>query len=94
MVQTWAETGRTEGLSDDLSDLAGAPVLDSSGAVTGVVLGQAVQRGRLYSTPIRKVLAAGARTASGETVTVENYGRVADSLRRDLRVAQVLCLAR
>ena len=29
----------------------------------------------------------------GETVTTDNYGRVADALRRDLRVAQVICLS-
>ena len=28
-----------------------------------------------------------------EPVTTENYGRVADDLRRDLRVAQVVCLS-
>jgi hypothetical protein len=35
---------------------------------------------------------AGAGFALGEPITTENYGRVADSLRRDLRVAQVSCL--
>jgi serine protease Do len=93
-VLAWAEAGRTEGLSDALGDLAGAPVLDGSGAVVGVVLGQAAQRGRLYSTtaaPVRRALGSTSASA-GEPVTVDNYGRVADSLRRDLRVAQVLCL--
>jgi hypothetical protein len=28
----------------------------------------------------------------GEPITTDNYGRVADTLRRDLRVAQVICL--
>jgi hypothetical protein len=32
------------------------------------------------------------RMATGEPVNTENYGRVADALRRDLRVAQVVCL--
>jgi S1-C subfamily serine protease len=36
--------------------------------------------------------AAGADLATGEPITVDNYGRVADSLRRDLRVVQVACL--
>jgi serine protease Do len=92
-VLAWAETGRTEGLSDALGELAGAPVLDAAGAVTGVILSQAVSRGRLYSTPlapVRRVL--GPAGSLGEPVTVDNYGRAADSLRRDLRVAQVLCL--
>ncbi|HYD44523.1 MAG TPA: serine protease, partial [Phenylobacterium sp.] len=29
---------------------------------------------------------------TGEAITIDNYGRAADSLRRDLRVAQVICL--
>ena len=28
-----------------------------------------------------------------EPVTLANYGRVSDALRRDLRVAQVICLS-
>jgi serine protease Do len=93
-VLAWAEAGRTEGLTDALGDLAGAPVLDATGAVVGVVLGQAAQRGRFYSTTqasVRRALGS-AVASTGEPVTVDNYGRVADSLRRDLRVAQVLCL--
>ena len=38
---------------------------------------------------------AGARpnaSAVGQPVNTDNYGRVADDLRRDLRVAQVVCL--
>ena len=35
-----------------------------------------------------------ARAAAGRaSITIDNYGRVADDLRRDLRVAQVVCLA-
>lgn len=30
--------------------------------------------------------------AVGEPITTDNYGRVADTLRRDLRVAQVICM--
>ena len=30
--------------------------------------------------------------ALGEAVTTDNYGKVSDRLRRDLRVAQVVCL--
>jgi serine protease Do len=94
-VLAWAETGRTEGLTDQLGELAGAPVLDATGAVTGVIIGQAAQRGRLYSTlpaPVRRALGGAPAAPPGEPVTVDNYGRVADSLRRDLRVAQALCL--
>jgi hypothetical protein len=33
-----------------------------------------------------------AQGASGEAISTDNYGQVADDLRRDLRVAQVVCL--
>ena len=97
----WAEGGRTDGLSGSLAGLSGAPVIDAAGEVVGVALAEAPRRGRLYSaTPeaIRGALsAAGVKPPAsnaepGEPMSVENYGRVADDLRRDLRVAQVVCL--
>ena len=30
---------------------------------------------------------------TGRTISIDNYGLVADDLRRDLRVAQVVCLS-
>jgi len=99
-TMAWAEVGRTDGLTGSLAGLSGAPVLDSSGQVIGVTLAEAPRRGRIYtSTPdaMRRALkAAGVKLAPvGPTssVSVENYGRVADGLRRDLSVAQVVCLA-
>jgi S1-C subfamily serine protease len=96
----WAEVGRTDGLNGSLAGLSGAPALDSSGEVVGVTLAQAPRRGRIYtSTPdtLRRALAAaGIKPATGTTggpISVENYGRVADGLRRELSVAQVVCLA-
>jgi S1-C subfamily serine protease len=96
----WAEVGRTAGLKGDLSGLSGAPVLDGAGQVVGVTLAWSPRRGRIYSsTPgeMRAALAAaGLRPTpppASEPVTPDNYGRVADSLRRDLRVARVVCLA-
>jgi len=99
----WAEVGRTDGLSGTLAGLSGAPVIDAAGEVVGVTLAEAPRRGRIYSsTPdtIRRALAAAgirapapnAASEPGEPMSVENYGRVADDLRRDLRVAQVVCL--
>jgi len=99
-VFAWAEVGRTDGLRT-LSGLSGAPVLDTAGRVVGVTVAEAPRRGRIYtSTP--EALQGALRRAevhavSGELddpVTVENYGRAADALRRDLRVAQVVCLER
>ena len=95
----WVEVGRTDGLNGDLSGLSGAPVLDNMGQVVGVTLAEAPRRGRIYTTTpqaLRDALdAAGLKPAAGpvQPVTTDNYGRVADSLRRDLRVAQVVCLA-
>ncbi|MBD3781107.1 MAG: serine protease, partial [Micrococcales bacterium] len=34
-----------------------------------------------------------AEAARGPAVTTEDYGQVSNALRRDLRVAQVVCLA-
>jgi len=100
-VMAWTEVGRTDGLEGMLDGLSGAPVLDASGQVVGLTLAEAPRRGRIYSVSpetLRTALAgAGVKpstVARGEAVNVENYGRVADSLRRDLRVARVVCLTR
>ncbi len=99
-VLAWAEIGRTDGLRGTLAGLSGAPVLDSAGRVIGVTVAEAPRRGRIYTTTpetMLRALAASRRTpagyALGEPINVENYGRVADGLRRDLRVAQVVCLS-
>ena len=75
-------------------------VLDAAGQVVGLTLAEAPRRGRIYAASgeaIRAAMAkAGARPSSlarGEVIDVDNYGRVADTLRRDLRVARVVCLA-
>jgi serine protease Do len=99
-VLAWAEAGRTDGLKGGLNGLSGAPVLDRTGQVMGVTLAESPRRARIYSaTPaaIRAALAA-ARVkpsgfARGQAITTDNYGRAADNLRRDLRVAQVVCLS-
>ena len=98
-VLVWAETGRTDGLNGSLAGLSGAPALDSSGRVIGVTVAESPRRGRIYTTAPETLLSAltssGQRAAGyamGEPITTDNYGRVADNLRRDLRVAQVVCL--
>ena len=98
-VLAWALTGRTDGLGTDLSGLSGAPVLNSEGVVVGVTLAQSVRRGRIYSSTPEATAQALLRAGRGVTqplptdpVTVENYGRASDTLRRDLRVVQVVCL--
>lgn len=97
-VLAWAETGRTRGLQGTLAGLSGAPAIDSEGQVIGVTVAEAPRRGRIYTTApetFRQALeeAPPESSAPEAPVTVENYGRVADDLRRERRVAQVLCLA-
>jgi len=96
-VLVWAETGRTDGLKGTLGGLSGAPALDDQGRVVGVTIAEAPRRGRIYTTApetTARTLATSSRAASvaGEAVNGDNYGRVADDLRRNLRVAQVVCL--
>jgi len=76
-------------------------VLDSRGRVVGVTIAEAPRRGRIYTTApealaetLTRVGVAAAPGRLDDPITVENYGRVADALRRDLRVAQVMCLRR
>jgi S1-C subfamily serine protease len=98
-VLAWAEVGRTEGLEGTLAGLSGAPALDRRGRVVAMTIAEAPRRGRIYTTAPDTLGPAirGEQPADepllGEQVTVENYGRVADDLRRDLRVAQVVCLS-
>ncbi len=100
-VLAWAEVGRTADLPPDLAGLSGAPALDSQGRVIGVTIAQAPRRGLIYTTTPRSLraalAAAGAGPGSniatvGEPITTGSYGRVADDMRRDLRVVPVVCL--
>jgi len=97
-VLVWAETGRTDGLKGTLGGLSGAPALDDQGRVLGVTIAEAPRRGRIYTTApetTARVLAGNGRRlaeAPAGAITADNYGRVADDLRRNLRVAQVVCL--
>jgi len=99
-VLVWAEVGRTQGLGGTLAGLSGAPALDSAGRVIGVTIAEAPRRGRIYTTSpesirmaLKDVGALPPAFATGQPIATDNYGRVADTLRRDLRVAQVVCLA-
>ena len=96
-VLVWAETGRTEGLDGTLGGLSGAPALDSAGRVVGVTIAESPRRGRIYTTDpeaTARTLAADRRRPSeplAAPISADNYGRVADDLRRTLRIAQVVC---
>lgn len=98
-VLVWAEVGRTHGLEGTLSGLSGAPALDRDGRVLGVTIAESPRRGRIYTTapetfgPAVEGLATSPAEPLKAPITLDNYGRAADALRRDLRVAQVVCLA-
>jgi len=97
-VLVWAETGRTDGLKGTLGGLSGAPALDDEGRVVGVTIAEAPRRGRIYTTSpetTARMLTGGRRGLTeqpGSAISADNYGRVADDLRRTLRVAQGVCL--
>ena len=98
-VLAWAEVGRTDGLGGTLAGLSGAPVLDRQGRAIGVTIAESPRRGRIYTTspdtfgPAIRGVQKADETLTGRLVTVDNYGLVADDLRRELRVAQVVCLS-
>jgi serine protease Do len=98
-VLAWSLSGRTTGVGGSLAGLSGAPVIDSRGMVIGMTLAEQPRRGRIYTTlpqtlahSLAKARMAPAGAPIGDAVTTENYFRIADALRRDLRVAQVICL--
>ncbi|HZZ87317.1 MAG TPA: serine protease [Caulobacteraceae bacterium] len=100
-VLIWAEIGRTEGLRGALTGMSGAPAMDGQGRVVGVAVAEAPRRGRLYTTTpdaLQGALTAArvrhARGAAGLTITADNYGLAADDLRRSLRIAPVVCVAK
>lgn len=100
-VLVWAETGRTEGLEGTLGGLSGAPALDAQGRVLGVTIAESPRRGRIYTTAPEVLTATLASSRQrpvaappevAEPITPQNYYVVADELRRELQVAQVVCL--
>lgn len=97
-VLAWAEVGRTRNLGGSLAGLSGAPALDRQGRAIGVTIAESPRRGRVYTTapdtfaPAIRGVQRPDEPVRGRAVTVDNYGQVAEDLRRSLRVAQVVCL--
>jgi S1-C subfamily serine protease len=99
-VLAWAEVGRSAGLTGSLGGLSGAPALDAQGRVIGVTIAEAPRRGRIYTTTPETLARLIARrsaplpvaTVQSGALTPANYGAAAQALRRDLRVAEAVCL--
>jgi S1-C subfamily serine protease len=97
-VLAWAESGRSRGLTGSLGGLSGAPALDAQGRVIGVTVAEAPRRGRIYTTAPDTFGEALEEAPPDDrqpmlAITRDNFDEVADRLRSELRVAQVICLA-
>ena len=92
-ILAWSELGRSRGLMGSLGGLSGAPVLDADGEIIGVVTAEAPRRGRVYSVAPRYLRGIITDPSEGvEPLSLDSYGQSADRLRRDRRVAKVICL--
>lgn len=92
-ILAWSEVGRTKGLFGSLGGLSGAPVMDKDGEVIGVVSAESPRRGRIYTVApenLQELLKD--RTATPESLSLNTYGLQADRLRRERRIAQVICI--
>lgn len=94
-ILAWAEIGRTHGLKGTLGGLSGGPAFDTDGEVIGLVAAESPRRGRIYTVApasLASVLTSPESSAGAQPISVTNYGRRGDQLRRNRRIAQVVCL--
>ncbi|GLQ19998.1 serine protease [Algimonas porphyrae] len=92
-VLVWSEVARSQGLLGSLGGLSGGPVLDSDGELIGVVAAETPRRGRVYTVAprnLRQVMAP--VDVAHRPLDPDSYTLEADRLRRDRRVAQVVCM--
>lgn len=98
-VLAWAEMGRTSGIRGSLAGISGGPALAANGQVIGVTVAESARRGRIYTAAPSSILRllrveqVEAQGAPAARLTPDNYGQQSDDLRRDLAVAQVVCVA-
>jgi S1-C subfamily serine protease len=98
-VLAWAEQGRTSGLRGSLAGISGGPAISANGQVIGVTVAESARRGRIYTaapSSILRLLRVEQIEATGSPaprMTPDNYGQDSDDLRRNLAVAQVVCVA-
>jgi S1-C subfamily serine protease len=98
-VLAWAEQGRTSGLRGSLAGISGGPAIAANGQVIGVTIAESARRGRIYTAAPSSILRllrleqVQAQGAPAPRLTADNYGQESDDLRRELAVAQVVCVA-
>ena len=98
-VLAWAEQGRTSGLRGSLAGISGGPALATNGQVIGVTIAESARRGRIYTAAPSSIMRLlrlehiEAQGAPAPRLTADNYGQESDDLRRQLAVAQVVCVA-
>lgn len=98
-VLAWAELGRTSGVGGSLAGISGGPALGANGQVIGVTVAESSRRGRLYTAAPSSILRllrveqVEAEGAPAPRLTPDDYGQQADDLRRNLAIAQVVCVA-
>ena len=93
-ILAWTEVGRTRGLRGSLGGMSGGPVLDVDGEVIGIVAAESPRRGRIYSVAPRslKDVLPAIITDGADPISDDSYGLEADRLRRQRRIAQVICV--
>lgn len=93
-ILAWTELGRTYGLKGSLGGMSGGPVLNSNGAVVGLVAAESPRRGRIYSVAPKNLQNLFPKNVATEGKPIEptTYGKEADRYRRARRIAQVICL--
>lgn len=92
-VLVWSELSRSRGLIGSLGGLSGGPVLDRDGELIGVVAAETPRRGRIYTVSPGNLRRVVTPTESDATdLDLKNFAFQADRLRRDRRIAQVVCL--
>lgn len=92
-ILAWSELGRSRGLRGSLGGMSGAPVLDIDGEIIGIVTAEAPRRGRVYTVAPRYLRGLiTEKYGTPEPLTLDSFSLSADRLRRDRRIAQVICI--
>jgi hypothetical protein len=94
----WAEVSRSKGLRGTLGGLSGGPAFDARGNVIGITIAESLRRGRVITTSSDSVIQAlkearlSPQGAAIAPLQAADITRVANRVRRDLKVIQVVCL--